>query len=150
MRTGKVSPGEMSRLGTDTEALPPGVTSWASTISVIPRMRRWLELRSESEVCKSRTTAPPRGNGRDWPQSAATKVTGESLGKSILNEPRASAWPHANVAAQTPATIAILLRIDIRNCHLARVGINVAGPHRSTGAHHHDRHFGAGMHHRQR
>ena len=35
-RTGKASPGPTFKLGTDTEALPPSVTSWATTRRATP------------------------------------------------------------------------------------------------------------------
>src|ERR1017187_6213511 len=153
MCTGKVSPAAISRLGTDTDALPPGVTSCANTIRVTPRMRRWPELRSESEVCRSRTVAPPRANDRDCPQSAEsgdTTVTGESFGKSILNEPCVSACAHTGTTANTPEIMATLLRINIVDRHLARILIDITGSQGASSIHHHYRRRRPDVHHGQR
>src|SRR3974390_1589166 len=126
MRTGKVSSGPTSMLGTETEALPPGVTSWARTIRVTPRILFWVMLRSDRDVWRSRTRALPRVAGRDCPQSPEATVTGESFGKSMAKEP-CGAWANAALeAARTAANATKLLRVDIGYRHLSGVGVYVA------------------------
>ena len=90
---GKVLAGCTLRLGTDTLALPPGVKSCDCTSSVTPRIRRELEFRSESDVCKSSSIAPPRGLKVDSPQSALITVTGESSGRVMCIVLRGSSRP---------------------------------------------------------
>src|SRR4051812_30633337 len=132
MRTGKFSPGCTLRLGTDTLALPPGVKSCDCTSSVTPRIRRELEFRSESDVCKSSSIAPPRGLKVDSPQSALITVTGESSGSVMCIVLRGSSrplWADAELTSTTaPTTARILLREDIVDRYLTRVRIHIASP----------------------
>jgi hypothetical protein len=74
MRTGKFWLGGTSRLGTETEALPPGVTSCAATSSVTPRTRLGLELCSVRVTSRSSTTALPRWLTCDSPRFAEIRV----------------------------------------------------------------------------
>src|ERR1700693_5375339 len=91
------------------------------TSSVIPRMRRALELRSERAACKSSSIAPPRAVSFESPKSAETTVTGESLGRSILGNTAADNTGR-NASARN-----LLLRIGHHvDGHLARVGIHIA------------------------
>ena len=121
MRRGNASPGATSRLGTETDPLPPGVTSCACTASITPRMRFWLELRNERTACTSSTYAPPRGVALVSPQSDDTAVTGESAGKSIFRPGRLC----RRSAMAASARMKILLRIHTRNRHLPRILIHV-------------------------
>src|SRR5262249_26860432 len=136
------SPGATSRLGIDTDPLPPGVTSCDRTASVIARTRRWLELRSASEACTSTKNAPPRAVALVSPQSTVTSVTGESAGRSTLR------WTVCACAAAIARTTANpeprpkeaangapLLRIHTRNRHLPGIRIHIPRASRPLYAH---------------
>src|SRR5271166_4484921 len=129
MRTGKFWLGATSRLGTETEALPPGVTSCAATSRVTPRTRFGLELCSVSPTSRSSTTALPRWLTCESPKSVEISVKGESGGRLIFTELLGGvSCAHS---AATPATnrIANLLYIQVINRYVARIGIHVTGPH---------------------
>src|SRR5512141_1074593 len=136
-RTGKVSPAPTLRLGTETEALPPAVTSCAVTSSVTPRIRLVAELRSESDECRSMIIALPCAVVAESPKSADTSVTGESAGNSIFSEVRVSSdgcWATAT-AREAKRRTAALLRIDILDGHLTGIRIEVSGAERALGPH---------------
>src|ERR1700693_2746381 len=98
------------------------------TSSVIPRMRRALELRSERAACKSSSIAPPRAVSLESPKSAETTVTGESLGRSILGNTAADNTGR-NAATHTgrnaSATNLLLRIVHLVDRHLACVGIHI-------------------------
>ena len=81
MWTEKVSPGPASSVGTETEPFP--AASCVLTISVMLRIRFWPELRRDSAAFTSMRFAP-RAVALELPKSSDSRLTGESLGKSIL------------------------------------------------------------------
>ena len=81
MWTEKVSPGPASSVGTETDPLP--AASGVLTMSVMLRIRFWLELRRDRAAFTSIRFAP-RAVALELPKSSESRLTGESLGKSIL------------------------------------------------------------------
>jgi len=81
MCTENVSPGPASSVGTETDPLP--AASGALTIKVMLRIRFWPELRRDNAAFTSIRFAP-RAVAFELPKSAESRLTGESLGKSIL------------------------------------------------------------------
>src|ERR1039457_3744260 len=131
MRTRKVCFGGTSRLGTETEALPPGVTSCAVTIRLTPRTRLGLALCSVRVTSRSSTTALPRWLTCDSPRFAEIRVNGESGGRLIFTELSSGvSCAHSRVMRATNR-IANLLDINVINRYVARVGIQVTGLHGS-------------------
>src|ERR1051326_4977807 len=131
MRTGKLWPGATSRLGTATDAFPPGVASCAATINVIPRIFREPAFRKESDMCTSTTIAPPRGVAPDSSTFVETCSTGESSGKLIWIELFGSSFVSCPQSAMAPAKInpAALLRINIVDGDVTCFAVHIAGAH---------------------
>src|ERR1700682_5587419 len=113
-------PGPGASVGTETDPFPPEASD-ALTISVMLRMRFWPELRNDSAAFTSMRFAP-RIVALELPKSSESRLTGESLGKSIL---WLSACPLAqNPLPTIPAAIivnALLLNIYCRNRYLSCV-----------------------------
>src|SRR5579871_69837 len=97
-------------------------------------MRLGLELRSVSDMCRSSTSAAPRGIARDSPMLVETSVTGESAGTLILISPCEFSVPWARKPAAPTRQMSAnrqwdLLHIHIIDRHVAGFRIHVASPH---------------------
>src|ERR1700690_3414968 len=89
-------------------------------------MRACPVLRSESDVCRSSNSAPPRASVLDSPQSAETSATGESFGKLTLTElDGRGAWPQA--AAMPSNANSELFRIHMTDGYLPRRVVHITG-----------------------
>ena len=92
---------------------------------VTPRIRREPEFRSDSEVCRSSSIAPPRGyDPSDSPQSADTTVTGESSGNVMCIVLRGSNFWACPQEIAPSSKNAKLVRIHIVDRDLTRVLIH--------------------------
>src|SRR5271157_950057 len=87
-------------------------------------MRACPVLRSESEVCRSSSSAPPRASVLDSPQSAETSATGESFGKLTFTELAGrGAWPQT--AATPNSANSELFRIHMADGYLPRLAVDI-------------------------
>src|SRR5580704_5158005 len=137
--TGKVSPGPTFIPGCDTDPLPATATSCATTPSFRLRMRLELVLRSESDMCRSISSAEPRDIARDSPVALSTSTTGESFPKTILTELLESgvSWasiPAGNASAANSTRIVALLKIYLTHGHVTRHRISILRLHRTLRA----------------
>src|ERR1700682_3872342 len=152
MRMGNASPGPTFRLGTDTDALPPTVTSCETTRSATPRILFAVALRSVRDMCRSSTRAAPRGVARDSPIDADSSVTGESggtLNLTALCESSGTSWaasPAALHKARMASRCRDLFHINVIDRYVAGFRIHVASPHGTLRAHRVSHILGARMH----